>query len=62
MKLFKLETKHMIRLNDTAFRKDATTKAMRNLIKQPEAVMQAMENTPLRFSLFRPERRAIRVG
>ena len=62
MKPFKLEAKHMIRLNDTAFRKDISTRTMRELVKQPEAVMNAIQSTSLRFSLIPMERRAIRVG
>ncbi len=62
MKPFKLEAKHMIRLNDTAFRKDVATRLMREVIKQPEAVMNAIQGTSLRFSLIPLERRAIRVG
>ncbi len=62
MKPFKLQAKHMVRLNDTAFRKDASTHAMRKMIKQPKAVLNAMQDTSLRFSLIPMERRAIRVG
>ena len=49
MKPFKLEAKHMIRLNDTAFRKDISTRTMRDLIKQPEAVMNAIQDTSPRL-------------
>ena len=62
MKQFTLEAKHMIRLNETAFHQDAATRAMREMIKQPKAVMDAIHGTSLRFSLVPMERRAIRVG
>lgn len=62
MKPFKLEAKHMVNIKETAFSKDASTRLMRDLIKNPEAVMVALENTSLRFSLMPQERRAIRLG
>lgn len=62
MKPFKLEAKHLVPLNETAFQKCTATQLMCELIKQPEIVMDAIENTALRFSLIPPVRRTIRVG
>ncbi len=62
MKPFKLEAKHMVPVKDTAFAKDKSTKLLRSLIQQPEAVMEALENTDLRFSLVPQKRRVVRLG
>ncbi len=62
MNPFKLEAKHMIKLNDTAFQKGAATKLMRELIKHPDAVVEALQNTQVRFSLIPQENRAVRLG
>ena len=51
MNPFILEAKYMVPVNETAFQKNSATKKMRDLIKQPEAVIHALENTPVRFSL-----------
>ncbi len=50
MKPFKLEAKHLIPLNETAYKKSAITQLLRDLIKQPDAVVEAIEKTSLRFS------------
>lgn len=52
MNPFILEAKYMVTIKKTAFPKDTATKMMRDLIKEPEAVMHALENTPVRFSLM----------
>ncbi len=62
MKPFKLEAKHMVPVKDTAFAKDKSTRLLRSLIQQPEAVMDALENTDLRFSLVPQKRRVVRLG
>ena len=51
MNPFILEAKYMVSVKETAFAKDSTTKMIRDLIRQPEAVMRALEETPVRFSL-----------
>jgi hypothetical protein len=51
MNPFILEAKYMVSIKETAYPKDNATKMMRELVKHPEAVMQALENTPVRFSL-----------
>jgi hypothetical protein len=62
MKPFKLEAKHMVNIKETAFAKDASTRLMHDLIKNPETVVTALDTTSLRFSLMPQERRAIRLG
>ncbi len=62
MKPFKLEAKHMVPLKDTAFAKDKSTRMLRSLVQKPEAVMEALENTDLRFSLVPQKRRTLRLG
>jgi hypothetical protein len=62
MKPFTLEAQHMVPVNETAFPKDASTKLMRDLIKEPEAVIDALQNTSVRFSLIPQKRRAVRLG
>jgi len=62
MKPFKLEAKHMIPVKQTAFAKDKSTRLLRTLIERPEAVIDALENTELRFSLLPQKRRALRLG
>ncbi|KAB7613405.1 hypothetical protein F9L33_12465 [Amylibacter sp. SFDW26] len=62
MKPFKLEAKHMVPVKDTAFAKDRSTKLLRSLVQRPEAVMEALENTDLRFSLVPQKRRVVRLG
>jgi len=52
----------MIKLNNTAFKKDAATKLMSALIKHPDAVVEALQNTHLRFSLIPQGNCALRLG
>ncbi len=62
MKPFKLEAIHMVPVKNTAFAKDKSTRLLRSLIERPEAVMEALENTTLRFSLVPQKRRVVRLG
>jgi len=62
MKPFKLEAKHLIPLNKTAYKKCATTQLLRDLIKQPDVVIEAIEKTALRFSLIPQKRRTVHAG
>jgi len=52
MKPFKLEAKHLIPLNKTAYKKCATTQLLRDLIQQPDVVVEAIEKTALRFTII----------
>lgn len=62
MKPFALEAKYMVNVNETAFPKDASTKLMGDLIRDPEAVIDALEKTSLRFSLMPKKRQALLLG
>lgn len=62
MKPFKLEVKDMINIKKTAFQKCPATQMMRYLIKQPDTVIVAMQNTNLRFTLIPQNRRVLRLG
>ncbi len=62
MKPFKLEAKHLIPLNKTAYKKCTTTQLLRDLIKQSGAVVEAIEKPTLRFSLIPQERCTVQTG
>ena len=62
MKPFNLEAKYMVPVNETAFPKDASTTLMGDLVKEPEAVIDALEKTSLRFSLVPQKRETLLLG
>ncbi len=62
MSPFNLEAKHLVPIKDDAFPGSVETQILQGMIKQPNAVIYALKETPLRFSLVPQKRRAVRLG
>ena len=59
---YKLEAKHLVPIKDDAFPCSIETELLQDMIKQPDNVIRALQDTPLRFSLVPQKRRAVRLG
>ena len=59
---YKLEAKHLVPIKDDAFPGGIETELLQDMIKKPDCVIIALQNTSLRFSLVQQKRRAVRLG